>query len=144
MPHIFGMGVLNLVGTYPISYHDKTVGTAIITKKGLYYSVSCRCQLPDKDKYTIVIKWDSTLKNLGICIPYSKSFGMDSMISSKEAGQGSPVFHLRSERQEQLIPLTLPFAHIGKITSGVLHISNDQKYLKINGVQAEQDNDPIP
>ena len=144
MPHIFGMGVLNLEGNYPITYCGQEAGMEKKKKMGLFYFIRCRCQLPDSKIYTISLVQNTITKNLGICVPYANAFGLDVRICAKEAGEGSPHFFLNEKQTEVLIPLRLPFDHISDLPNGKLIRQNGTAVLVITTAPEKQGSDQIP
>lgn len=68
---------------YGIFYYDKQIGQATVNKRGLYYEISCRCELPDKQIYRIIISTESSSINLGVYIPIDGCAGLVKKIPVK-------------------------------------------------------------
>ena len=133
--------MLVLESTYPIYYQGQIAGTAELAKEGLYWRISCRCQLPIMGKHTVKIQQEVSLINLGLCVPYENGFGLNTWISAKKIGQGSIRFLLCKEEKGQFIPLTIPFAYIKLITKGTLRFENGQYGVYISEASAKPDSD---
>ena len=80
--------------TYDITYDGAHVGNAKMKKQGLYYSISCRCRLPDAGLYRIHAIAGGRREDLGICVPMGESFGMDKRIPVKYLGDEAVTFEL--------------------------------------------------
>ena len=80
--------------TYDITYDGAHVGNAKMKKQGLYYSISCRCRLPDAGLYRIHAIAGGRREDLGICVPMGDAFGMDKMIPVKYLGEEGVFFEL--------------------------------------------------
>lgn len=127
--------------TYPIYYQGQIAGTAELAKEGLYWRISCRCQLPIMGKHTVKIQQEVSLINLGLCVPYENGFGLKTRISAKKIGPGSIRFLLCKEEKGQFIPLTIPFAYIKIIPKGTLRFENGQYGVYISEASAKPDSD---
>ena len=80
--------------TYDITYDGAHVGNAKMKKQGLYYTISCRCCLPDAGLYRIHAIAGGRREDLGICVPMGDAFGMDKMIPVKYLGEEGVFFEL--------------------------------------------------
>ena len=121
-------------GTYEVTYDGQSVGNVTVAKQGLYYHFSCQCQLTKESIYRLIMKNDGREYDLGILTPLDRRFGMNTSISLKKVGTGTPEFYLFSKQQSALINLSPvspdePFSYISRLESAFLVNSKGKKSL---------------
>ena len=82
------------MNTYPIRFGKDTIGKATIAKVGLYYCITCICNLPDGTISRIVVKCGDRNCDLGICVPEASGFTLTKHISIKQLGEGEMEFYI--------------------------------------------------
>lgn len=103
--------------TYKIFLDEAAVGTAQVTKSGLYYKLRCLCYLPTNDIYRIVVQNGALTCDLGPCVPLADGFGICTQVPIKRIGEGKLRFfaQLKSKKQAvKFIPVDpqKPFAYL--------------------------------
>ena len=73
-------------GFYDVTYKDASVGKAELIRTGLYWNVTCRCELPDGKMYRLVAVWDEGYLSIGIPVPDTKGFVLKKRLPVKHLG----------------------------------------------------------
>ena len=120
-----------MVGTYDICLGSTVVGQATVEKQGLYYRISCRCDMAGDTMRRIHVICGGKQENLGICVPVGSSFGLEKRIPSKRLGEGIPEFFLTPRdpaTQGKFVPVypEEPFAYIARLKDAFLAYQNGQ------------------
>ncbi len=120
-------------GTYEVRMGDKAVGQASLRREGLYYHISCRCTLPGKEMYRLILGCGSKREDLGVCVPMEGQFGVDKKIPCKRLREGTPEFRLRPKIDQmdapgKFIPVypEEPFAYIRRLEKAYLACQDGQ------------------
>jgi len=120
-----------MVGNYEIQQGDKLLGKVNVTREGLYYRISCRCQLPGEGMHHLVLRCGGREINLGICVPMEGSFGVEKKIPCKSVEQGRPEFLLLPKHesiQGKFVPIypEEPFSYMERLKDAFLARQGDQ------------------
>lgn len=112
------------------------MGTAVVTKEGLYYRFSCRCRCPGEPMRRILLICAGEQLDLGVCIPVDGQFGLEKRIPCKYLGEGMPEFRLvpKYQRlQERFVPVypEEPFSYMAKLKDAYLQIRDGQMGIVI-------------
>lgn len=67
--HSLAAGGIYLKDTYSVYLHNKPVGEAHVTPQGLYYNISCSCDLDKNQIYEVILCGKEIKQNLGILAP---------------------------------------------------------------------------
>ena len=131
LAHKLRRGVIVLVGTYDICLGSTVVGQATVEKQGLYYRISCRCDMAGDTMRRIHVICGGKQENLGICVPMGSSFGLEKRIPCKHLGEGIPEFFLTPRdpaTQGKFVPVypEEPFAYMSKLKGAFLEIRDGQ------------------
>lgn len=106
-------------GTYEVYLDGKSVGTASVTRLGLYYEISCRCRPAKEDLLELVVQTQDHLENLGLLVPGQGTMEGRKRVPVKRLGQGRMQFFLRPRngKQEQLLEVDgqKPFAYLQEL-----------------------------
>lgn len=97
-----------------------TIGTAKVSREGLYYKFSCKCFLTGEVVFKIVAECGDKTASLGICVPKGKRFGLEKRIPVKMLGEGQLVLRAVPNRPDlagEFVPLRPeePFAYIERL-----------------------------
>lgn len=125
-----------MVGRYEIRQGDRRTGTVTVEKQGLYYHVSCRCQLSGEVMHRLVAVSDAGQTDLGVCVPMEGGFGVEKRIPCKRMEGKNVQFQLlpKHERmQGRFVPIypEEPFAYMAKLKDAFLDVRNGQPGLVI-------------
>lgn len=120
-----------MVGSYEIKLGDKTAGTVQVKKQGLYYLISCRCQLPGKEIHRLIVQCGGKSESLGICVPIGGGFGVDTKIPCKRLTDGTPEFQLlpKKERPQGKFVAVYPeepFSYMARLKDAFLERRGEQ------------------
>ena len=113
-------GGILLFRKYEVCLNSQIVGSADVEKRGLYYHIICKCNLPNSGVYRVSVQSETMETDLGICVPMGNFFGLETNVPVKKMGEGKLVFQIASQRQdtaEPMIPIDpqKPFIHIDKL-----------------------------
>ena len=87
---------------YCVFLDGKDVGTAQVEKSGLYYRMSCRCQLESGSMYNLFVSSGKKYRKLGVCIPKDGCLCLETKVPIKELGSDELQFYLQSRNQENI------------------------------------------
>ncbi len=87
---------------YEIYMGNDPVGKACLAKEGLYWKISCRCQLPQEGMHRVIIKTGKENVNLGILVPEGDSFCLTTRVAMKRLEEGNPMFLIKPKQQPQM------------------------------------------
>ena len=93
-------------GTYEVLRGGQAIGSVEVTRQGLYYHICCRCRLSGEVMFRLWMCFEEDRQDLGILTPMDGCFGLKTRLPVKKAGQGSPKFQLRPNRQALSEPLS--------------------------------------
>lgn len=107
-------------GNYPVLLGEQSIGKVQVLRQGLYYRFICRCQLTGEVIYKLVVTCQDHQENLGICVPVSGGFGIDTKLPVKRLGEGVPTFRAvpkHTELEGKFVPVypDEPFAYIARL-----------------------------
>lgn len=119
-----------MLGEYSIMLDSSRVGTALVTRQGLYYLLECRCKLPSPEPYRITVSWEDRNVDLGICMPDGNWSRSKTRITIKQAGEGTPVFraHPRNAAGKEVfypLNLTEPVIYLSRLRTARLERQGD-------------------
>ncbi len=91
---------------YEVCLNGNKAGTAEVARKGLYYRISCKCVLPDKDLYRLRVSTGNQRVDLGIYVPVKDGYGVDTMVPVHKLGTRDMLFELvNGETKSEFIPI---------------------------------------
>ncbi len=119
------------------------VGNATIKKEGLYYCIHCKCDLPQKGIFRVVVADTGNAYDLGICVPDGDLYSCVTRIPCKRFCSNALVFTLVSNDKTVGVPIGNGkfFAHLDKLNAARLQYTNGQPEIIIGPIQGPQDND---
>ena len=85
---------------YVILFESRQIGTAQVEICGLYFYITCRCDLPKGSRCRITAQGTGEKVDLGLCVPCDKRFGLSKRVPCRQL-QGALVFRAESEKSEQ-------------------------------------------
>ena len=112
-------------GTYDVIGGGQAVGSAIITRQGLYYHVSCRCRISGEIMFRLIMEMGGTSRDLGILVPMDGQFGINTKVNMKSHSKEKPSFYLKAKREAaddilvRICPEE-PFGYLSKLNSAYL------------------------
>ncbi len=122
--------------TFEITRNNQIVGSAEVCIEGLYYKISCRCQLPAQAMYRIYMVSEDVKIDLGVCIPKDNQFILTKRIPIKQIGKSVFTFYVYEKKYNQedfAMPLAndKTFPYIDQLERAYLEIRNKQPYIII-------------
>ena len=104
---------------------NDVIGTAIVSREGLYYCIRCTCALTGEVVFKIIAQCGDRSVSLGVCVPKNDAFGLEKRIPVKQLGDGRPVFMAVPNHQQmtgKFVPLRPeePFAYIERLQNAYL------------------------
>lgn len=122
------------MGNYDILLGGEPVGTAQVTREGLYYCFFCRLRLSGEVMYKLVLQKDGNTVDLGIPAPQGEMFTLTTRIPIKRIGDGP--FLIRAVPKHapvgiKFVPLKEdePFRYLNKLNDAVFTRVNRQPGL---------------
>lgn len=79
-------------GSFEVKKNGQVIGTAELRQQGLYCHVRCRCCLEGTGMQRLSLGVGKRVIDLGILVPMSGEFGMDTRIAAKRIPEGTPEF----------------------------------------------------
>ena len=76
-----------------IYMNGEVAGKATIEKEGLYYRISCACDLPKEEIYKVFAITSAGEVNLGVCRPCKTKMCLETRVSAQRMGNTIPKFH---------------------------------------------------
>ena len=112
-------------GTYDVIGGGQAVGSAIITRQGLYYHVSCRCRISGEIMFRLIMEMGGTSRDLGILVPMDGQFGLNTRLCVKRQEEEKPRFYLKPKKHMAECSLVTicpeePFAYLSRLDSAYL------------------------
>lgn len=106
---------------------NEVVGKAVIEKDGLYYHIVCRCRLSGEVIYRLIADCNGNQVDLGICVPYDNSFGLEKRIPVKKLGIGEiriKAVPKHEKTGDSFIPLRPeePFSYLSQLERAYLAV----------------------
>lgn len=121
---------------YDIFLGSQRVGKAYVDRQGLYYRFRCRCRLASDVICRLSACRGGEEVHLGIPVPVSGEFVLDTRLPVKRFPEGEFRFLLHPKHQElrgRFVPLSPqePFAYLAKLKSAHLEKREGQLGLVI-------------
>lgn len=129
---------------YPVIYEEKTVGSAKLTRQGLYYQVQCRCVLPVDGMCRLEAAVGEKRVDLGILVPMENGFGLQTSFPVSRVGEGTPVFRIRTKQPSaqvrHFVPIIPeePFSYLERLKDAFLEIQDGKKGASLPQQQKER------
>lgn len=126
---------------FDILMDTKVVGSAELTKEGLYYRFFCTCKLPDDGIYRVTVSDGNHTRDLGVCVPS----GMVARVPQKYFQGDTLSFTLISNKGEEnriVVNADTPFEELDMLDSSRLKIADGRVEIMIDPTPDLQGNDP--
>ena len=112
-------------GTYEIMLGGESVGQAVVRRQGLYYRLSCRCDLSGEVIYRITVTCGGKSESLGIPVPKNGEFYLDTRLAASRLGEGEPKFAAVPRRPDlggMFVPISPeePFRYLHRLENAFL------------------------
>lgn len=117
-------------GSYPIFIGEESVGTALVSREGLYYRLDCQCRLRGKEIFKIYAECENGRLLLGTPTPEGDCYRLRTRLPAKRFSGETPRFCLR---QEIFIPVRPdePFLHLKDLKNAVFAVRNGESGIII-------------
>ena len=124
---------------FEIRMGDTCVGHAQVRKNGLYYHVNCVCDPPSKQIHRIIMRNNTAIKDLGICVPDGMQFALFARVPVKQFQGESFIFELiDSAKGDYAVSSNMPFAHLDELETARLSVANGQRVILIDPAPDQQ------
>ena len=115
---------------YELRFADESRGYACVERQGLYYRITCRCELTGEVRFRVHVQGDRGAADLGILIPDGSGFGLRTSIAVKRLGDVlefalKPV-HKTSMGSFVRVSAAEPFAYLTQLKTAVFSRQNGQ------------------
>lgn len=129
-------------GEYAVYMGNERVGSAAVTREGLYYRISCRCRLSGTVPCRIAVTGEKEV-DMGLCVPQGDEFGIEKRIPIKKIGEGELRFQVLPRHQVSkgifvAISPEEPFRYIARLKDAYLARRNGQIGLTITNLSPDQ------
>lgn len=136
---------------YPIYLGDDAVGTAMVSKEGLYYRIQCTSHLTAGKPFRVTAEAEHSI-DLGLCVPDGHHFGLEVRVPMKKLGEGDIRFYIRTQQEkksEDWFPISSekPFPYIVKLKYAYMVSLEGERgiaFKEIDRFPIRQDNDQNP
>ena len=100
-----------MLQNYDVTYDGQTVGRVKLEREGLYYRLSCRCRVQDRELHRLY----AGREKLGVLIPEGGDLVLETKVAAKRLKVGCS-FSLE-EKVRNFIPIHPgeAFGHLGKL-----------------------------
>ncbi|MBQ9839135.1 MAG: hypothetical protein IJO56_06580 [Oscillospiraceae bacterium] len=121
---------------YPVVLGGEKIGSAAVTRKGLYLKILCRCRLSADVLYKVLASCGDREFNLGILVPGEDGFTLETSFPIKKLGDGPYCFravprHISTDGKFVPIYPEEPFSYLQKLKQAYLEIRDGQIGLRI-------------
>ncbi len=116
---------------YPIFLASNRVGTAAVSRCGLYYRIQCVCSGLTDGPHRVSVHCAEAQADLGICVPVGEQHCIDTRIPVKRLGEGDMHFYLVQKKQFVPVYEDKPFAHIQDILTAHFAVVDAQPGIMI-------------
>ena len=128
--------------SYAVTVGGKPAGKVLVQRQGLYYHISCRCQLKGDTIYRLIVTSGSTSINLGVVVPIDNGFMLNTKLPVKKIGEGEIVFTLYAKQEESALTFTPitpeePFSYISRLKDSFLNLQDGQVGILFNKKQEQ-------
>lgn len=123
-------GVFYLDGFYDVLLGGQPAGKVQIESYGLYYRITCRCQIPENMIYRLYAVTEGKRENLGVVAPEGDGYCLIRKIPAKRLEKCTGfILSARSEADTgKFVPIypEEPFSYIMHLETAFLDIRNGQ------------------
>ena len=124
-------------GKYEVLRSGRAVGSVEMTREGLYFRITCRCHLPEREMMRLWMDCGGREIDLGLCVPMGEGFGTEKRIPVSRCGPGKPRFSLRHKDdllRGNFIPLSPeePFRYLHRLEKAYLEKRNGKVGIVIS------------
>lgn len=117
---------------HEVTLGGKSVGKLQLERQGLYYRVTCRCNLSGEVMYRLEASGEKGRTNLGILIPCESGFGLETRFPVSRIGERKLDFTLQPRHDSlgnrKFVPISPeePFAYLSRLKDAFLEIQQGQ------------------
>ena len=128
--------------SYPVTVRETPVGKVLVQRQGLYYHISCRCQLKGDTIYRLFVSSGTTSINLGVVVPIDNGFMLNTKLPVKKIGEGELSFALSAKQKAPsatFIPITPeePYSYIARLKDSFLTLQDGQVGILLSKKQEQ-------
>ena len=112
---------------YSVFSGEEEIGKAQVQQQGLYYHIRCRCKMTGAVRYKLLVRCGENNLDLGLCVPHTDGFGVDTKIPRKRLGEGTMTFYLTPwHAAGTFLPVSTdePFGYIHQLQNARLAVRN--------------------
>ena len=125
---------------FAVTLGENPVGKVLVSRRGLYYSFCCRCDLKGDDIYRLAVTCGGVQQNLGVLVPQDGGFALERKVPVKQIGEGDMTFTLMTKQSavsERFVPISPeePFAYISRLKESFLAVRKGQPGIVIQKTQ---------
>ena len=123
------LGGVIVIKRHEVYKEQSAVGTVLLDRRGLYWTISCRCQREMGRGMRLTVAGDPGPVDLGILYPMGDQFGLETTVPVKRLGEGELRFFLEKEENEgQYIELdpSKPFSGLDRLEDCRFRIRNEK------------------
>ena len=116
-------------GIYEIFCGGQAIGTAKVSRDGLYYRFECECMLKKREVCKISAICGEQTIVIGTPVPEGEVFRLRTRLPAKRFSGETPGFYItgnKEENAEKFIPVypDAPFSHLKDLKNAVFRIRN--------------------
>ena len=111
------------MGEYAVLFGSERIGTATVTKQGLFYCITCKCRISGSVPVRVRVIGEREV-DLGLCVPMGEAFGLKATIPIKSVGSGDLTFFAaakhRAAQELMIVSADEPFRYIARLKDAYL------------------------
>lgn len=120
---------------YGLYHHENKVGFVKLSRSGMFYTLTCRYQLPEEGIFHLFADNGKEKTDLGRCVRYGQALGAERYLPIKRIGEGQLHFYiLPAESDDIFIPIDddQPFQQLDKLLNARFAIQSERKGILLN------------
>lgn len=127
-----------MVKQYPVMLGDTQIGSALVQKDGLFYTVSCSCGLTKTGRYRLFVQ-GARREKLGLLVPGPTGYSVKSRILISKLGQGDLAFFVAAEDESYVVPVTAtePFPYIAFLDEAHMYSRGNEVFVALKTTESQ-------
>ena len=115
-----------MVGVYEIYSGDGAIGTAKVTREGLYYQFDCQCRLECNEICKIYVRCGENQTLLGTPVPENGAFVLRTRLPKKRFCGDKMEFTIDGDKAFLPVSPDEPFLHLADLKDAIFAVCNGQ------------------
>ena len=114
-----------MIGNHRILFGDGQVGVANVVREGMFYKISCKCDVDQDLPAHVEALWQEQKIDLGLCVRMDSEMGLITRIHVNKVPQYIPLFRVAIKQRKEkgcFVPIhpEEPFRYLQRLNSAWL------------------------